>query len=143
MRRSFRDCLRPKSEDSTVESNRVISNSLHDGIGPLVVFDNINNDDIGTDTVFVHGLRGSRINTWSKDNVFWPEKLLREDLQNARVITWGYDAKIANAFRPASRDSLFGLSNTLLEDLARLQIDMVCPQGLDCLQYEPKITRLD
>ncbi|KEZ43682.1 hypothetical protein SAPIO_CDS4299 [Scedosporium apiospermum] len=127
MRRSFRDCLRPKSEDSTVESNRVISNSLHDGIGPLVVFDNISNDDTGTDIVFVHGLRGSRINTWSKDNVFWPEKLLREDLQNVRVITWGYDARIANAFRPASQDSLFGHSNTLLEDLSRLQIDMNRP----------------
>jgi hypothetical protein len=116
---------------------------LHDGIGPLVVFDNINNDDIGTDIVFVHGLRGSRINTWSKDNVFWPEKLLREDLQNVRVITWGYDAKIANAFRPASQDSLFGHSNTLLEDLARLRIKTVCPQGLAFLGNEPKLTRVD
>ena len=67
--------------------------------------------------------------TWSKGNVFWPRDLLKDDLKQARVITWGYDASIANAFTYASKESLFGHGNTLLDDLARVRKGIVWPSS--------------
>ena len=37
--------------------------------------------------VFVHGLHGDRIKTWSKDKVCWPRDLLKQDLPNARILS--------------------------------------------------------
>jgi hypothetical protein len=101
------------------------------GLGPLVLFDNIGQGDagagaLGTDVVFVHGLHGTRLGTWSKGNVCWPRDLLRYDLKDVRVIAWGYDASVANAFRPVIKESIFGHANTLLEELAQLRMGTVC-----------------
>lgn len=105
---------------------------LSDGIGLLVLFDNIRGDSAtagakGFDIVFVHGLRGTRCGTWSKNNICWPRHLLEKDLHDVRVVTWGYDANIANATRQASQDGIFGHAETLLGDLARLRKGTVCP----------------
>ena len=96
-------------------------------IGPLILFDEAGRNDSGTDVVFVHGLRGHRLRTWSttKDNFCWPKELLPEDLKNSRVITWGYDASIAKFFQQASQESIFGHAGTLLDDLARLRHGIV------------------
>lgn len=37
--------------------------------------------------VFVHGLRGHRINTWSSNDTCWPKDLLPEDIKDARILT--------------------------------------------------------
>lgn len=95
-------------------------------IGPLILFDKTDTDNSGTDVVFVHGLRGHRLRTWSaKDSFCWPKELLSEDLKNSRVITWGYDANIAKFFQQASQESIFGHAGTLLDDLARLRHGIV------------------
>ena len=49
------------------------------------------------DIVFVHGLGGSSITTWSKDqdgDLFWPKKFLSNEpvLSTARILTFGYTA---------------------------------------------------
>lgn len=46
--------------------------------------------------VFVHGLYGDREATWthSQTNVFWPKDLLPGDIKDARILSFGYDAKI-------------------------------------------------
>lgn len=49
------------------------------------------------DIIFVHGLGGSSISTWSKDQdgeLFWPEKFLAKEsgLSNTRILTFGYTA---------------------------------------------------
>ncbi|KAI4155581.1 MAG: hypothetical protein LQ340_000915 [Diploschistes diacapsis] len=49
------------------------------------------------DIVFVHGLGGSSITTWSKDQdgtAFWPEAFLSREpvLSTARIFTFGYTA---------------------------------------------------
>jgi len=98
----------------------------HDGIGPLDFPDDCDGPSSGVDLVFVHGLRGSRLRTWSRGDIFWPRDLLSKDLKNIRVITWGYDASIAKAFSYASKESLFGHAGTLLNDLARLRRGIVC-----------------
>jgi protein SERAC1 len=106
--------------------------SASDGVGPLRFPDDCQGNASGTDLVFVHGLRGSRLKTWSSGEVFWPRDLLRDDAKNARVITWGYDASVANGFTYASKESIFGHADTLLSDLARLRRGIVCRSLLPC-----------
>ncbi|KAK0704899.1 hypothetical protein B0H67DRAFT_363684 [Lasiosphaeris hirsuta] len=50
--------------------------------------------DAIVDLVFVHGLKGHRENTWSQgeNGPPWPQTLLPRKMQNARVLTFGYDA---------------------------------------------------
>ena len=80
------------------------------------------------DIVFVHGLRGDAIDTWTKTGVCWPRDLLPKDLPYTRVITWGYDTSIANAKSFTSQNSIFGHAQNLLSDLARTrrEMDLVC-----------------
>ena len=49
--------------------------------------------------VFVHGLRGSRHGTWTKDGVFWPGELLPKDHPRARVLTVSLPRRIGNRDR--------------------------------------------
>lgn len=95
-------------------------------VGPHVLYDGTGDSSSGVDIVFVHGLRGSAYRTWSKGDICWPRDLLRNDIPRARVITWGYDSDVARFFSYASRESIFGHSDTLLGDLARLRQDIVC-----------------
>jgi protein SERAC1 len=98
-------------------------------VGDHVLFDLTTNNDRGIDIVFVHGLRGHPIETWSKDGVCWPRDLLKKDAQEAslevRSITWGYDADIASISTEVSQESIFGHAETLLGDLSRLRKDKV------------------
>lgn len=98
---------------------------MTEGVGPLETFDTCDGSDSGTDLIFVHGLRGSRVKTWSTGDVFWPRDLLKHDVENCRVVTWGYDASVANAFSYASKESIFGHAETLLNDLARIRKGIV------------------
>ncbi|KAI1741243.1 hypothetical protein F4680DRAFT_416200 [Xylaria scruposa] len=111
----------PSAPEGTLDS------TTSDETGPLDFEDNCGGPAAGFDLVFVHGLRGSRLKTWSRNGVFWPRDLLKHDMKNARVITWGYDASVANAFTYASNESLFGHASTLLGDLARLRRDITRP----------------
>ncbi|KAI9866722.1 MAG: hypothetical protein M1813_000664 [Trichoglossum hirsutum] len=94
-------------------------------LGPQVLFHVTAKCDSGVDVVFVHGLRGSSLGTWSKSGVCWPRDQLKIDIQDAsydaRIITWGYDSSAANVFSYASKESIFGRAETLLEDLSRLR----------------------
>ena len=70
------------------------------------------------DIVFVHGLRGDAIKTWSVDDVCWPRDLLPKDIAGARVMSWSYDSSIANLKTFSSQNSIFAHAENLLGDLA-------------------------
>jgi hypothetical protein len=71
--------------------------------------------------VFVHGLRGHRRKTWTKDDVCWPQELLskEEALSQIRVLAFGYDANVVKLMGRASLNSLFDHSINLLNELSR------------------------
>jgi hypothetical protein len=119
--------LRKKRAEAEGDPERVPETSAGDGVGPLEIPNDCEGNASGAALIFVHGLRGSRLKTWSSGDVFWPRDLLKDDVKNIRIITWGYDASVANAFTYASKESIFGHADTLLSDLARLRRGIVCP----------------
>jgi hypothetical protein len=72
------------------------------------------------DIVFIHGLRGNSYTTWlhRKSKVHWPRDLLKNDMRNARIMTFGYDADVVHFWDHAAQDSISGYANDLLGDLA-------------------------
>lgn len=69
----------------------------------------------------MHGLRGHRIKTWTKDGCCWPRDLLPKQLPGARIITFGYDAKVAGFFSRASSNNINKHAESLLHDLRGLR----------------------
>ncbi|KAF3000395.1 hypothetical protein E8E14_000165 [Neopestalotiopsis sp. 37M] len=50
----------------------------------------------GIDFVFVHCIGGSRIRSWTKNDVCWPRDLLGREFPHARILTWGYSLPMLN-----------------------------------------------
>lgn len=50
-----------------------------------------------------------------------PRDFLKDEVQTARIITWGYDSSVLNPIRSAAQESIFLHSKNLLSDLARLR----------------------
>src|ERR1700722_13988497 len=119
--------FRKKKAEAKGDTGEASKTSVSDGVGPLEISNDCEGNASGADLVFIHGLRGSRMKTWSSGNVFWPRDLLKDDVKNSRIITWGYDASVANVFTYASKESIFGHADTLLSDLARIRRGIVCP----------------
>ncbi|RSL58869.1 hypothetical protein CEP54_007590 [Fusarium duplospermum] len=75
------------------------------------------------DIVFVHGLFGNRLNTWTKNGVLWPKQLLSEDLPKACIFTFGYDADVTkfNLDQEVTRGTMESHAADLCERLAGLR----------------------
>ncbi|KAL4878823.1 hypothetical protein BJY04DRAFT_105403 [Aspergillus karnatakaensis] len=73
------------------------------------------------DLVFVHGLNGHHMDTWSKGKVCWPQQLLNKDIPQSRIITWGYEADLVNFVGSASHASIFMHADNLLTDIGNLR----------------------
>ena len=54
---------------------------------------------------------------------FWPEDLLSEDIKNARIAVWGYDADVIKKtpFAVVSTNTLENHAQTLTSDLAGIR----------------------
>ena len=77
--------------------------------------------EASVDIVFVHGLTGNAYNTWlHKDTrVHWPSELLGQDIPDARILSFGYDADIINLWDPASNSKLSNHAENMVGDLVR------------------------
>ncbi|KAK7950884.1 uncharacterized protein PG986_006612 [Apiospora aurea] len=102
---------------ATSSSRRILtSDGQASGAGPLVLYNGVEPGEEGIDIIFVHGLNGHRVGSWSKDSVCWPRDLLGADVQHARIITWGYPSILGDG-----NDMFADLAEALLVDLSRVR----------------------
>ncbi|OCL01786.1 hypothetical protein AOQ84DRAFT_206150 [Glonium stellatum] len=70
------------------------------------------------DIVAVHGLDGHREKSWTADNgVLWLQVLLPEHIPDARVLTYGYDARTRSS-EHLTHQTLYGHSESLISALS-------------------------
>ena len=101
---------------------------LHDPAEPLV------------DIIFVHGLTGDSYDTWLEveSGIYWPVHLLSNDIPDARIMTFGYDADVTKLLGPVSQNNLRDHASALLGGLAVVRPEddsSVCSSlylGIDC-----------
>jgi hypothetical protein len=70
--------------------------------------------------IFVHGLGGSAEDTWTdpQTNSFWPPWLIRvKGLENARIMTFGYDAGWNEIWKPNNVLDVSDFARQLVNDL--------------------------
>lgn len=81
--------------------------------------------DIHPSVVFVHGLTGDREKTWTAHNESepWPQTLLPSRLPTARVLTFGYDASVADWKGMVSQSRIANYTGNLLSSLAAYRDD--------------------
>ncbi|EWG53258.1 hypothetical protein FVEG_11728 [Fusarium verticillioides 7600] len=88
-----------------------------------------NGENAQADIVFLHGLRGDREKTWTKNGVVWPKDLLPDDIPASRIFLFGYDTNI-------TRSDQSGTTNTEIhsdaEDVcAKLAAERLSTQTVD------------
>jgi hypothetical protein len=71
------------------------------------------------DIVFVHGLTGNAFTTWyhTGSKLHWPSGLLKEDIPNARIFTFKYDADVGSFWGGASQNRLTNHASNMIGDL--------------------------
>ena len=79
--------------------------------------------EASVDIVFIHGLTGNAYNTWldKETDVHWPSKLLRQDIEKSRILSFGYDADVIGIWGrgPASGSRLSNHAENLVGKLVR------------------------
>lgn len=75
--------------------------------------------------VFVHGLTGHREKTWTAPDATesWPKTLIPTKIPNARVLTFGYDASVADWRSMVSESRVGNHAQNLLNALANFRED--------------------
>ena len=103
--------------DENVGANLAVAVPFEDSVKVLH-----HNENAIVDICFVHGLTGNRESTWTAEAEPqprpWPETLLPGRLENARVLTFGYDAYVIRGFaKVASANRLIDHATNFLNDL--------------------------
>jgi hypothetical protein len=71
------------------------------------------------DLVFVHGLTGKSYATWlhKATNTHWPSQLLHKDIDDIRILAFGYDADVASYWGGASENRIAEHAENLVGQL--------------------------
>ncbi|PMD45596.1 hypothetical protein L207DRAFT_257879 [Hyaloscypha variabilis F] len=107
--------ISPSARPPIPETSRYNFKIVHDPLNPIV------------DILFLHGLTGDREKTWTrtkgKQSCFWPSDILPDDIPNARIAVWGYDASVVKKtpFAVVSTNTLDHHAQTLCSDIAALR----------------------
>ena len=101
------------------------------------------NDANQSSIVFLHGLNGDRVRTWTKDGIFWPRDLLPQKLPQCRTMTFGYNADLGLSSSTLSiRDFAVSLLSGLRDErqgrgvIQQGNIPMMSQKLLTSLQQE-------
>lgn len=89
----------------------------------------------------MHGLTGNSRETWSERStqLYWPADLLPNDVTDARILSFGYDADIVNFWSPASQNSVSSHAQNLNGRLEQLRAidesvsDLRCFKNVICV----------
>ena len=75
--------------------------------------------------IFIHGLTGHREKTWRVKNATdpWPQTLLPAKVSNARILTFGYDAYVADWRGMVAQNRIGNHSMNLLTAVATYRED--------------------
>ena len=75
--------------------------------------------------IFVHGLTGSQLSTWTAPGAPgpWPSLLLSDDIPNARISAFGYDADVVNFLKPAGQNKIRHNARNLLRGIADMWLE--------------------
>lgn len=75
------------------------------------------------DIVFLHGLTGRPDKTFldNKTGIYWPVDILPQDIPNARILSFGYDADVTKFLGPVGQNTLEDHASDLVNDLARVR----------------------
>lgn len=81
--------------------------------------------------IFIHGLNGNRKSAWTKEDkrgeCFWPEDLLPDDIPDARIAVWGYDADVVSKklLEGVSTNGIEQHAETLCSDITNFRVATV------------------
>ena len=73
----------------------------------------------------MHGLTGSQLSTWTAPGATapWPSLLLSDDIPDARISAFGYDADVVNLLGPAGQNRIRHHARNLLRGIADMWLD--------------------
>jgi len=74
------------------------------------------------DIRFVHGLGGGSLSTWTSSEICWPRDLLKDDIPDARILAFGFEAKVAQLRSKVSQNSFEQHAANLSGNLSRSRI---------------------
>jgi hypothetical protein len=107
--------------DPTPEAGYEASSSSSGRLGLRVLHEPSTEATTVVDIIFVHGLGGSAISTWTSaaaSKTFWPTLLHEDDrLANARISTFGYDANFKNILGVKNALGIADFADQLLDGL--------------------------
>ncbi|QDS71849.1 hypothetical protein FKW77_009950 [Venturia effusa] len=78
------------------------------------------------DIVFIHGLHGNAIKTWTHESkgrgsICWPRDFLPSEISSARILFFGYDAHLAHFWGRPADNRIDTFSNDFFERLNNLR----------------------
>jgi hypothetical protein len=130
-----------KAAPSTEPAHQVaVNHGIRETLGLRAIDRTSNGQNAIVDIILVHGLTGNSHGTWTDPGtgVHWPSKLLPQDIPDARIFCFGYDADVTSFLGHASRNRLTEHAKSLMGDVVREREDTDTVSGLRC--QVPKIS---